>query len=553
MGTNQIEQLIEKLLKERGVTDDSREAFLSPDWERDTYDPFLLSDMEVAVERIERAMKDGEKIALYSDFDADGIPGAVVLYDFFAKIGYDNIEVYIPHRNTEGFGVHPEALKKLSEKNVTLVITIDCGIRAIQAVSYAHELGMDVIITDHHLSGEDVPLAVAIINPNTKGNSYPFKDLCGAAVAFKLVQALIQKGEYGLKKGWEKWLLDMVGIATLSDMVPLVGENRTFAHYGLIVLQKTQRPGLKELFRKAGVFQRFLTEDDIVFSITPRINAASRMDSPEDAFQTLIATTAEAPERVRHLDSINTKRKGVVAQMIKEIKKRLRASGKEMAVLVFGNPHWQPGLLGLAAGKIADEEKKPVFLWGKGEADTIKGSARSGGIIALNKLMEKVGDVFSAHGGHRHSGGFSIRHEEVHTLSDRLNEAYESLEVEEEKEELETHALVPDNISWNLYHALRTLAPFGQGNPKPLFRFERIRPQNVATFGKVATHIKFSLPMETGGGLEMIRFFADEEDAVRASGGTLTCVGALDVGGFGKRKVRIKIEDMWYHSNTENE
>ncbi len=545
MGSDQMEQLIAALLSERGVTEKEKEIFLDPDWDRDTHDPFLLTGMDGAVTRIQEAMKNKEKIVIYSDFDADGIPGAVVLHDFFKRIGYEFFEVYIPHRNTEGFGVHPEALQKLKEKGAGLIITVDCGIRAVEAVAEAKNNGLDVIITDHHLPGEEMPDAVAIINPNTPDNPYPFKGLCGAAVAFKLVQALIRRGGYDIPLGWEKWLLDMVGIATLSDMVPLVDENRVFAHYGLIVLRKTQRPGLVELFRKTGVYQKYATEEDIVFSITPRINAASRMDNPEAAFQTLVATKEDASERAKHLDTINNERKGLVASMIKEIRKRIADQEKKSSVIVMGNIHWLPGMLGLAAQRIAEEHKKPVFLWGKGEAQVIKGSARSGGDIALNVLMDDVADVFIAHGGHAHSGGFSVDHEKVHILSNALNKAYKKVPKYEEQEKAQTHPLTFDNISWQLHTQLRKLAPFGQANPKPLFLFENVQPTSVETFGKAGTHLKLVFSSGFGDRIEALRFFVTKDDVRRAQEGALTFIGAVGVGGFGRnRGLQIRIEEL---------
>src|SRR5581483_1794383 len=212
---------------------------------------------------------------IFSDYDADGIDGAVALHDLFRKIGYKNFEVYIPHRHNEGYGLNTEAMEEFKEAGASLVITIDCGIGDIEEVEKATALGMDIIVTDHHVPHEKLPPAYAILNPKVAGCAYPEKMLCGSGVIFKFIQAFLKKysGEFMVNPGWEKWLLDVVGIATLSDMVPLTGENRTFAYYGLKVLKKTPRPGLSRLFTKLRIKREHISEDDVGFTITPRINA----------------------------------------------------------------------------------------------------------------------------------------------------------------------------------------------------------------------------------------------------------------------------------------
>ena len=264
---DQKTQLLETLLRARGIaTEEEKERFLSPEWERDTHDPFLLTDMDVAVERIVRAMHEGEHILIWSDYDMDGIPGAVVLHDMFVKLGYKNISHYTPHRNKEGFGLNTAGIDTAKKNGVALLITIDCGITDVAQVAYAQEKGIDVIVTDHHLLGEALPPAVAVVDPKRPDCTYPEPMLCGAGVIFKVVQgvlaylredaARVPSGISVPPVGWEKWLLDMVGIATISDMVPLTGENRVFARYGLFVLRKSPRCGLQALLKKARADQR---------------------------------------------------------------------------------------------------------------------------------------------------------------------------------------------------------------------------------------------------------------------------------------------------------
>jgi len=324
-GLKEYPELMQQLLFHRGIKVSSdAKAFLNHDYDSHTHDPFLLTGMGKAVKRILSAIDKKEKIVIYSDYDCDGIPGGVVLHDFFKKIEYENVNNYIPHRHEDGYGFHLSAVEEFAKDNIKLIITVDCGITDTETVARARKLGVDVIITDHHLPMDKLPEAHAIINPKQKGDKYPYKELSGAGVAFKLVQALIKKGDFDIIEGWEKWLLDMVGLATVADMVELKGENRSLAYYGLKVLRKSPRVGLMKLCRKIKVNQSQITEDDIGFMLAPRINAASRMDSPEDAFH-MLATTDEsdAGACVAHLEKLNDERRGTVAGMTKEIKKRV--------------------------------------------------------------------------------------------------------------------------------------------------------------------------------------------------------------------------------------
>ena len=317
----------------------------------------LILGMEQAVTRILRAIAEEEQIVIYGDYDCDGIPGSVILHDFFQKIGYPRAGVYIPHRHEEGYGLHIGAIERMRDNDISLIITVDCGITDIAEVAHAQTLGIDVIVTDHHLPGPELPPAYAIINSKQEGDTYPDKMLCGAGVAFKLVQALLMKGNFDVPPGWEKWLLDMAGLATIADMVPLRNENRALAHFGLKVLRKSTRPGLQKLLAKMKVNQSRLTEDDVGFMIAPRINAASRIDIPFEAFR-LLATRDEqtADELSDHLHKINETRKGLVAAIIKEARHML-AHKKPQTVVVVGNPTWRPGILGLVAMRLAEERE----------------------------------------------------------------------------------------------------------------------------------------------------------------------------------------------------
>ena len=535
-------ELLRILFLNRGIKNkEEAEAFLQPDYERDIHDPFLLPDMDKAVERILEAIKKKEKIVIYSDYDADGIPGGAILHDFFQKINYENFANYIPHRHMEGFGLNPEAIDKFKEDKVDLIITVDCGVTDIAEVARAKKYGIDVIITDHHEPGE-LPKALAIIDAKRADSKYPFKELCGAGVAYKLVQAVLinlreQKNPLRLtrtnrseevstpaglevKDGWEKWLLDMVGIATLSDMVPLVGENRTLAYYGLKVLRKSPRVGLVKLLRLLKIEQTNITEDDVGFSISPRINAASRMGNPEDAFKLFIAKDEiEADISARHLDHINNERKGVVAGIVKEVRKVMKKrydDGLTHKVIVIGNPEWKPSLLGLVANSLVDDHDCPVFLWGRDGGNILKGSCRGDGCVSVFDLMtETEQGIFIEFGGHDMSGGFSVVQEQVHLLEDKLQMAYEKVLVKGiiKKEEVSADAEISfDEVNSENYRLIEKLAPFGTGNPKPLFLFKKAVIENVKMFGKETNHLELTFNNSRGRAVKAIGFFMKAGD-----------------------------------------
>ena len=509
-------------MENRGIkTAGEAEAFLNPDYERDIHDPFLLPDMEKAVERILLAIEEKQKIVIYSDYDADGIPGGVILHDFFEKINYDNFANYIPHRHLEGFGLNSEAIEKFKEDKVSLIITVDCGVADVDEVKHAKKCGIDVIITDHHVPGDKLPNCIAVVDAKRTDSKYLFKELCGAGVAYKLAQGILKKKDFGLKEGSEKWWLDMVGIATLSDMVPLVGENRALAFYGLKVLRKSPRVGLMKLCRLLKIEQKDITEDDIGFSISPRINAASRMGNPEDAFKLFVAKTdEEADILAKHLDHINNERKGTVAGIVKEVRKimreRLENSDEIKKVLVIGNPEWKPSLLGLVANSLVDDHACPVFLWGRDGGNILKGSCRGDGCVSILDLMNEVeSGIFEEFGGHSMSGGFSVNSLNVHLLEEKLQLAYEKVILKGViiKEEVVPDAKITfDDVTAENYKLIENLAPFGTGNPKPLFLFENVEIRNVKMFGKEFNHLEFSFINSKNKTVKAIGFFMKTTD-----------------------------------------
>lgn len=514
------DDLTAALLARRGITTkEAAEHFLHPSYEEHLHDPLLMRDMEKGARRLARAILTGEKIAVWSDYDCDGIPGGVVLHDFLKKVGA-RFEHYIPHRHAEGYGMNSAGIEKLAkEREVKLIVTVDSGITDREPIARANELGMEVIVTDHHLPGERLPDAFALINPNARADeTYPFHELCGAAVAWKLVGATLAvepelRGR--VPDGWEKWLLDMVGLATIADMVPLTGENRVLATYGLLVLRKSPRMGLQKLCRTIRCNQRLLTEDDIGFMIAPRVNAASRMGDAYDAFHLFTTENEdEADAFAKKLEKANRQRKAEAGALTRAVRTRIKARSELRAVIALGDPSWRPALLGLVASGIADEYERPVFLWGREGDRSLKGSVRSSHTHAL-ELMRAAEETFVEFGGHRAAGGFTVRDDAIFFLEDRLVEAYDRLALEK-SEDMKTDQLLvqadaemlPEEATVSFLLKLEKLAPFGMQNPKPVFLLRAVVVREISHFGKGQEHLKIRFVSASGKSVEAVAFFA---------------------------------------------
>jgi single-stranded-DNA-specific exonuclease len=559
---------LRSLLEKRGITNLAQaEIFLNPDYERDLHDPFLMRDMEKACTRLFEAIQREEKIIIYADYDCDGVPGAVILHDLFKKINYKNYDVYIPQRNSEGYGLNLAAVKQLAQSGARLMITVDLGITAVAEVQVANEFGIDVIITDHHLAPAVLPPAYAILNP--KVDNYPDKMLCGAGVAFKFVQGFLKKYReiFKIKEGVEKWLLDMAGMATLADMVPIQGENRALVHFGLKVLRKSPRPGFQKLLAKVRIDQRYLGEEDLGFMIVPRLNAASRMGDPRHAFE-LLATEdgAEAGALVDHLTKINDERKKIVTQIMREVNKKLE-SPEPKEVIVVGNPDWRVGVLGLVAGKICDKYKRPVFVWSKDENNFLKGSCRSDGSVSVVELMREVPEHFLGFGGHEFSGGFTLLVEKIELLETTLVESFKKIrknkmsEIEFRKFDLKIDLNMVNLENWQ---EIEKLGPFGLDNPRPIFLMENLNIEKVKKFGKNGSGEHLEIIVSQGpqgesldyprtllGGTKSIKaisFFADLDSfkKVPVEGLSINLLATIELSRFlGRPELRLKIVDIF--------
>ncbi len=494
------DDLTSALLARRGILKkEEAEKFLNPSYDLHLHDPFLMTDMRKAAERFADAILKGERIAVWSDYDCDGVPGAVILHDFLKKVDA-NFEIYIPHRHDEGYGMNVEGIEKLASNKVKLIVTVDSGITDHEPVSRAKELGIDVIITDHHLPKETLPDAYAIVNPNARADEkYPFHELCGSGVAWKLVCAVLFISPTLREKaplGWEKWLLDMVGLATIADMVSLTGENRVLATYGLKVLRKSPRIGFQKLCKVMRVNQRQITEDDVGFMIAPRVNAASRMGDAFDAFKMFITNDeGEAELLASKLEKINKQRKVEAGVITRAVHTKLKEKSEIRNVIALGDPEWRPALLGLVAGTIADEYERPVFLWGREGNNTFKGSVRSGSVHAL-ELMQAAEKTFVEFGGHSAAGGFTVRDDAIFFLEDKLVEAYERLPKKEEVDDISNYAdavITPEEANESFLKKIEKLSPFGMQNAKPVFLLREIVVREISRFGKGKEHLKLKI------------------------------------------------------------
>ncbi len=580
-------EFLRTLLEKRGISDGkTAEIFLNPDYERDFHDPFLMRDMKKACARIFKAISANEKIVIYADYDCDGIPGAVILNDFFSAIGGSasggkqiNYEIYIPQRNSEGYGLNLDAIGQFIDAGVKLLITVDLGITAVAEIELAKKSGIDVIITDHHISQEILPDACAILNPKIDdpakdGVNYPEKMLCGAGVVFKLVQGLIRYAKdesIDIKPGSEKWMLDMAGLATLSDMVPLTGENRAIAYFGMKVLKKSPRPGLQKLLAKMNIDQRYLSEDDLGFMVIPRLNAASRMDNPMRAYEILsTADAAVAGTLANHLSKINDERKTIVTGIMREANRRLEKnltspSGDNREVIVIGNPEWRVGVLGLVAGKISDEHKKPVFVWGKDENDCIKGSCRSDGSVSIMELMNETKESFIEYGGHELAGGFTVQAEKIHFLEEALSNSFQKITTEKSTPSASGTSpyvgggqvgvnfdlkLSLGEVNMKNWKEIEKLAPFGLGNPKPVFLFESVKIEKIKKFGKNGSgeHLEIAFSDQNKNKAIAISFFSniDSFKNTLSEGLNVNLLATFDLSRFrGREELRLRIVDIF--------
>ena len=477
-----ISPVLANLLVQRGIdTLEKAKKFFNPQLS-DLHDPFLMKDMDKAVERVERAVRNREKIMVYGDYDVDGTTAVALVYKFLRQIGHKDLLFYIPDRYTEGYGISTKGIDHAARKGATLIIALDCGIKAIEKVDYAKRKGVDFIICDHHLPAEEIPRAVAVLDPKRADCSYPFDELSGCGVGFKLVQAYCQKN--GIPFQQIEPLLDLLAVSIASDIVPLVDENRILAHYGLLRLNASPSKGLLSIIKICGLDRHNITIDDIVFKIGPRINAAGRMRMDENdenaapsggyaAVNLLIEGNESLAEEFGSvIDGFNQDRKCIDRSVTQEAHDFIEAHAELKAAksTVIYNPRWMKGIVGIVASRLIETYYRPTVVLTMSNG-FVTGSARSVPGFDLYQAIESCSDLLENFGGHIYAAGLTMRPERVEEFTRRFN-AYVEENIDpitlQPQVEIDSE-LFFSNITPAFRRDLNRFQPFGPGNPAPVF------------------------------------------------------------------------------------
>jgi single-stranded-DNA-specific exonuclease len=488
------------LLYQRGLRDQpSIAAFLSADYKSGIHDPFLMKGMDAAARRVAAAITEGEPIAVYGDFDTDGVTAVTLLMQAIGAMGGD-IRPYIPHRLREGYGLNTEAIEQLAAEGVRVLITVDCGISNVREVAHAQERGIDVIVTDHHTPPPVLPEAYAVVNPKQPGCEYPYKQLVGVGIAYKLVQALARLGVKMPLRGRD--LLDVVALGTVTDMGPLNGENRVLVQAGLESINATQRPGIKALILVAGLAQGKISSGDISFMLGPRLNAAGRIDDALLSYQLLLADDFAAARTLADtLNQANRHRQELTKEIQVLARQQVQDLGKQTnRIVVLDSEGYPAGLVGLVAAKLVEELARPVLMLERGP-ETSRGSARSIPGFNIFEALTACDDLFVRYGGHSAAAGFTIATERLPELEARLLE-YAATHLPDEMltPALEIDADVPlGALSWALLEQIAVLEPFGQSNPQPVLFSRRVRVISSRATGAEGQHLKLRLDDGAGG------------------------------------------------------
>lgn len=536
-------RLVAEILAQRGFRQ-SEEAieFLRPTL-LNLFSPFCFNDMFRAIERLTMALKQKEKVLVYGDYDVDGVTSTAILYKVLRDLGFQAV-AYIPNRQDEGYGLHSGAIERAAKAGVSVLITVDCGITAVSEVRFAQTLGIDVIVTDHHEPPEQLPSALALINPKIKDSGYPFSDLAGVGVAFKLAQALLQSlgsSEAGLYSEIE--LLDLVALGTIADLVPLVGENRILVYYGLRQMEKSVHYGLDALLEECGLKNKSLKAGQIGFMVAPRINAAGRMDTARVGLELFLTGD---PERAKELACLLSQENKVRQQTEKEILAEAisQLEGEPLPrVIVLSAEHWHHGVIGIVASRLVERYFRPVFLIAEDGAEA-KGSARGiPGYPVLEQLSTQA-HLLTKFGGHKQAAGFSLPTENIKLLREGLNEQALVFKETLFQEYLNVDRQISlEKISADLLRELEQMAPFGFGNPGPVLACQGIPVHSVKPVGKEGSHIKFRFGVQ--GDQEGIAFRLGERLNELSNVPELDVAFSLDWNTYrGREDVQLMIKDV---------
>jgi single-stranded-DNA-specific exonuclease len=531
-------------LVNRGMASaDAARRYLDPGIE-DLHDPFLLRDLDVAVSRIQRALSGGERIFVHGDYDVDGITSTFLLYSVLRDLG-GRVEVRIPHRTRDGYGLSVEAMNEARRNGCTLVITVDCGVTAVEAVAHGREVGLDSIITDHHEPAAVLPPAVAVVNPRRPGCAYPFKSLAGVGVAFKLAEALL-RGRGGL--GQAREYLDVVALGTIADVVPLVGENRVLARLGLESLNRTPRMGLKALMEVSGLSGRAVTSRQVAFLLAPRINAGGRMGNAEQGLRLLLARDpAEARDLAQSLEDDNQRRRQFDEEALTEAAARVESEPgwEDRASILLWSERWHPGVLGIVASRLVEHFHRPAVLV-RLDGERGRGSGRSVPGLDLNAVLAECSDLLEAYGGHAFAAGLTVHRSRLPELRERM----ERLVGERLSED--SRAPLPEIIDADVKLAdcdlglvdwLERMSPHGLDNPEPLFQAAGLTVEGVTTAGQ-GRHLRLQVSEGTGS-VEAIGFGLGswESEIRRARRCTLAFVPTRNEW-RGETRVQLKVKGV---------
>ncbi len=505
-----VSEIIEQILENRGILKENREAFLNPDY-NNQHDPFLLPDMEKAVERLLQAHKKQEKITVYGDYDVDGVSASTIILDAFEKFGFKNVDYFLPDRFKDGYGMNERGVKLLAERGTNLILTVDCGSLNHAEIGFAKGFGIDTIVTDHHNIAEVQPNAVAVVNPRRKENQYPQAEkFAGVGVAFKLIQALQTRLD-GLPLGQEKWLLDMVALGTVCDIMQQTVENRQNTFWGLRVMEKTRRNGLKSMLAYAGIDKP--NSSTLGFVLGPRINSAGRLETAEKALDLMIEKdNFKALEKAKYLDELNKKRRKLQSDAL-EIAIQKAKDFENDKVLVIADENFNDGIIGIVASGLMEKFKKPVFVISiKGEI--AKGSARSFGGFSASQAVDKAREIIIKGGGHDAAAGVTLPTSKIDDFRKIVNQFYDSLNLKDQlkyllpKVDIQLEDFSP--ISLDLFEKITKLEPFGNGNEEPIFEIKKVRVMDRQEMGDKKQHLKLTLT-DGENEIKMLKFNAPEE------------------------------------------
>lgn len=516
------------------------ESFLHPDFSRDLNSPFLFSQLEVIISRLQQAKNNQELIYIYGDYDADGVCGSAILARTLKQLGF-KFAVYLPHREKEGYGLNLAALDFIKAQGGRLVITVDCGISNTPEVAYANSLDLEVIITDHHQLPEVLPAALAILHPQAPGETYPFKYLAGGGVAYKLAGGLIEKSDLPKleKEKMQKWLLDLVAISAVADMVPLLGENRTLVKYGLIVLSKTQNLGLNELMILANTNIEKISAETIAWQIAPRLNAAGRMEHANTALELLVTDSLEeATALALGLNQNNLDRQQQVGEVLELAKATLQITDQ---LLIAVGDGWPAGLLGLVSSKITQEFSKPslIISW---DGQQYVGSGRSVKGWNLMEAITKNAGLLDKFGGHPQAAGFRFKKENLEQFLAGMKAEAEQLSSANLQPIAEVAATLDlSEIDWNLVDQVLSLAPFGQGNLEPYFL---VAKAIIVVAEKLSEGKHLRLMLSNGRKDRKVMAFGFGQDTELTVGKTIDCLCRIGINQWnGNKEIQLTLID----------